>query len=170
MQQEMGTTATQAGAATSIISFMTTVFGAILLVAMVKAQRHSVFGLITVVGEAIALVLISIFISPTLSVMAMYVLVLFYGLTQSVESYAFTMTLQAGVSTQEIAIGTAFIQFVRQFTGVAATTMASPILSMSSSFGAGMKNVFIFAAVLTVIGAATFGMLVPIKKKAAVAA
>lgn len=44
------------------------------------------------------------------------------------------------------------------------------ILSMSSSFGAGMKNVFIFAAVLTVIGAATFGMLVPIKKKAAVAA
>lgn len=49
MQQEMGTTATQAGAATSIISFMTTVFGAILLVAMVKAQRHSVFGLITVV-------------------------------------------------------------------------------------------------------------------------
>ena len=45
MQQEMGTTATQAGAATSIISFMTTVFGAILLVAMVKAQRHSVFGL-----------------------------------------------------------------------------------------------------------------------------
>ena len=170
MQQEMGTTATQAGAATSIISFMTTVFGAILLVAMVKAQRHSVFGLITVVGEAIALVLISIFISPTLSVMAMYVLVLFYGLTQSVESYAFTMTLQAGVSIQEIAIGTAFIQFVRQFTGVAATTMASPILSMSSSFGAGMKNVFIFAAVLTVIGAATFGMLVPIKKKAAVAA
>ena len=102
--------------------------------------------------------------------MAMYVLVLFYGLTQSVDSYAFTMTLQAGVSTQEIAIGTAFIQFVRQFTGVAATTMASPILSMSSSFGAGMKNVFIFAAVLTVIGAATFGMLVPIKKKAAVAA
>ena len=98
--------------------------------------------------------------------MAMYVLVLFYGLTQSVESYAFTMTLQAGVSIQEIAIGTAFIQFVRQFTGVAATT----ILSMSSSFGAGMKNVFIFAAVLTVIGAATFGMLVPIKKKAAVAA
>lgn len=170
MQQEMGTTATQAGAATSIISFMTTVFGAILLVAMVKAQRHSVFGLITVVGEAIALVLISIFISPTLSVMAMYVLVLFYGLTQSVESYAFTMTLQAGVSTQEIAIGTAFIQFVRQFTGVAATTMASPILSMSSSFGAGMKNVFIFAAVLTIIGAATFAMLVPIKKKAAVAA
>ena len=170
MQQEMGTTATQAGAATSIISFMTTVFGASLLVAMVKAQRHSVFGLITVVGEAIALVLISIFISPTLSVMAMYVLVLFYGLTQSVESYAFTMTLQAGVSIQEIAIGTAFIQFVRQFTGVAATTMASPILSMSSSFGAGMKNVFIFAAVLTVIGAATFGMLVPIKKKAAVAA
>lgn len=126
MQQEMGTTATQAGAATSIISFMTTVFGAILLVAMVKAQRHSVFGLITVVGEAIALVLISIFISPTLSVMAMYVLVLFYGLTQSVESYAFTMTLQAGVSIQEIAIGTAFIQFVRQFTGVAATTMAFP--------------------------------------------
>ena len=165
MQQEMGTTATQAGAATSIISFMTTVFGAILLVAMVKAQRHSVFGLITVVGEAIALVLISIFISPTLSVMAMYVLVLFYGLTQSVESYAFTMTLQAGVSIQEIAIGTAFIQFVRQFTGVAATTMASPILSMSSSFGAGMKNVFIFAAVLTVNGAATFGMLVPIKKE-----
>ena len=99
MQQEMGTTATQAGAATSIISLMTTVFGAILLVAMVTA-RHSVFGLITVVGEAIALVLISIFISPTLSVMAMYVLVIFYGLTQSVESYAFTMTLQAGVSTQ----------------------------------------------------------------------
>lgn len=166
MQQEMGTTATQAGAATSIISFMTTVFGAFLLVVMVKAQRHSLFGLLTVIGEAVALILISVFISPALSVIAMYALVLFYGLTQSVESYAFTMTMQAEVPVQQIAIGTAFIQFVRQFTGVAATTIAAPILNMSPSFGTGMKNIFLFAAVITVLGAVVFAVLVPVKKKA----
>lgn len=161
MQSEMGATPTEASISTSIISFLTTVVGALMLIAMVKLQRHTAFGLFTVIGEAIALILVYLFLSPALSVTLLYALMIFYGLTQSVESYAFTMVLQNGLPTSTVAIGTALIQFVRQFTGVAATAIATPIINSSSDFGAGMKNVFLFAMIVTVLGAAVFAICVP---------
>lgn len=165
MQMEMGSTPVQAGAAISIISFVTTAMGAMLLIAMVKAQRHSTFALGTVMCQSIAVVLVYIFLSPTLSLTILYALVVFYGLTDSVETYAFTMTVQMGLTTSKIAVGTAIMQFVRQLTGVVATAIATPIINSSASLGAGMKNVFLFAAIITVAGAVVFGIFVPSNKK-----
>lgn len=165
MQQEMHSTPTQAGTAVSIISLLSTVVGSIMLVAMVKVQRHSTFALATVVTEAISLVLIYAFLSPTLSVNLLYILVTLYGLAQCVEVYAFTMTVQIGLPASKAAMGTAVIQFVRQLNGIIAPAIASPIINFSADFGSGIKNLFLVVAVITVLGTVIFAVCVPSSKK-----
>lgn len=165
MQEAMGATPTQAGVSTSIISFLTTAVGAILLIVMVRSQQHLKFAVFTVIGEAVALTLIYVFLSPTLSFALLYTLIIFYGLTQSVESYAFTMTAQMGLTTSKIAVGTAIIQFVRNFTGTAATAISTPIINSGASISIGLKNVFLFAAIATIAGAIIFVVCIPSTKK-----
>lgn len=74
------------------------------------------------------------------------------------------MTMQSRLETADIAIGTAFIQFVRQLTGTFANAIAAPILKESPSFEVGIKNIFLFAAILIVIGAVIYSVLVPVGK------
>ena len=169
MQLEMNATPAQAGLSSSLMSIITTIVGALLLIIMVKAQRHSVFALLTCIGESIAVCLLAVFISPALSFAILYGFVILYGVSQSVETYAFTMTVQSGLTAGKIAIGTAIISFVRAFTGVAATAIASPIIDRSvsagGSVGTGIKTVLIFVAVLTVAGTIVYALLVMGRRK-----
>jgi len=75
------------------------------------------------------------------------------------------MTAQMGLTTSKIAVGTAIIQFVRNFTGTAATAISTPIINSGASISIGLKNVFLFAAIATIAGAIIFVVCIPSTKK-----
>lgn len=161
MQSEMGATPAQAGLVFSINYAITTIIGSFMLVLMVKKQNHRTFGIITVVGESVALSLIYLLLSPQISLILLYLLLCLYGVSQSVESYAFVMTSQMGLTKSKLAVGTALITFVQNFAGVAGTSISGSIVNSSSNIGEGIRNVFLFAAIITVIGAIVFATCVP---------
>ena len=165
MQLEMGATAIQAGSAISVVSVLTTATGAVLLILMVKLQRHAEFGLATVLAQVVAVTLVWIFLSPAVSLTLIFILVGFYGMSDAVESYAFTMTVQTGMTAEKVAVATAAIQFIRQLTGVVSAAVATPIMNYSSSMSAGIKNVMLFSVIVTVVGALVYALCVPSTQK-----
>lgn len=165
MQLELGASAVQAGGIISVVSVLTTATGALLLLLMVRLQRHAEFGLGTVIAQVVAVTLVWIFLSPTMSLVLLYVLVALYGMSDAVESYAFTMTVQTGMIAAKVAVATALIQFVRQLTGVISAAVAAPIINHSASFSSGVKNLMFFSMAVTVIGAVVYAVCVPSTKK-----
>lgn len=161
MQVEMGASPARAGMSFSMNYAVTVVGGIFLLSLMAKKQNYRAFGCMTVFGEMIALILILVFLSPDMDYRVLFVLICFYGAMASVETWAFVMTVQAGLTRSKVAVGTAMMTFLQNLAGITATSISGSIVNSSASFGDGVRNVYLMAAIVTTVGAIVFTAAVP---------
>ncbi len=153
MQTAMGESATVSGYILSLIYIVSTVFGLFITRSLGKNMKYGFWSRFTVVGEGIALVLVCTLLSPTISLMMLAALMIVYGLFASVEGTVFIMSSQVSMSPSMMAVGTSCLTFVQAAASCLGSAVGGTIINSSADFISGMINVFMFAAIITVIGA-----------------
>lgn len=161
MQGAMGISSVSSGYTLAMIYSVCTIGGVIILRKIGTTQKYRFWGRFTVYGEGIALVLLLIFLKPTMSPVVLNVILFIYAAMASIESSAFIMTVQASLGPKRMGAGTSIITFVQAFASVLGTAVGGAILNTSADFAGGMYNVFIFAAIITVIGAILYTVIMP---------
>ena len=164
IQTAMGQPATISGYILSLIYIVSTVVGLFITRSLGKDMKYGFWSRFTVVGEAIALVLVCTLLSPTISLYVLAALMVIYGLFAAVEGTVFIMSAQVSMSPSMMAVGTSCLTFVQATASCLGSAVGGTIINSSADFVSGMVNVFIFAAVITVIGAAIVCWKMPDKQ------
>ena len=161
MQSVMGASSVTSGYALSIVYIITTVGGLIILQKIGSTQKYRFWGRFTVYGEGITLVILLVFLKPTIPVKLLYLLLVCYAIMASIEGSAFIMAVQASLGAQKMAQGTSIMTFVQAFASVLGTAVGGAIINSQQDFAKGIYNVFVFAAGITIAGAILYTLLMP---------
>ena len=164
IQVAMGEPATVSGNVLSMIYIASTVFGLIITRSLGQKMKYGFWSRFTVLGEALALVLVCVLLSPTMSIASLAVLMGVYGLFASVEGTVFIMAAQQSLSPRMMAVGTSCLTFVQGTAAVLGSAVGGTIINSSADFVSGMSNVFLFAAIITIIGAVVITLKMPGKE------
>ncbi|MCI8992506.1 MAG: MFS transporter [Eubacterium sp.] len=153
VQNGMGKSAAVSGNVLSTIYIVSTLVGLFITRRMGKGNRYGFWARFTVLGESAALLLVVALLKPEMSVQALIVLMIVYGIFASVESTAFIMTAQSSLSPLRMAVGTSCLTFIQATASLLGTALGGTIINNSGDFIKGMTNVFLFAAIITIVGA-----------------
>lgn len=165
MQSAMGTSSVVSGYTLAIVYAASTIGGVVILRRMGVGQRFRFWGRFTVLGECISLIVVLILLKPTMPPMLLNILMLIYGLLASVESSAFIMTVQKCLAPSKMGVGTSIITFVQAFASVLGTAVGGALINGSADFVTGLYHVFLFAAIITVIGCILYFIIMPSNEK-----
>lgn len=94
-----------------------------------------------------------LFLKPGIGLGLLYLLMCVYGVSASAEGSIFIMTAQNDLSEDKMAVGTSGLTFVQGTAALIGTAVGGAIINLSNSLAIGIHNVFIFAAIVTVISA-----------------
>lgn len=164
VQNVMGQTPTTSGTVLATIYVAIAVCGLFITRQLAKNQKYRFWCNFTVLGESIGLILVCIFLSPSLPIVGLIAICITYGCFASVESTAFIMAAQSSFSPSQMAAGTACVIFSQTFASLLGTTVGGTILNSSENAASGVLNIYIFAAIVTVIGAVIVVTRMPGKK------
>lgn len=164
VQNGMGKSATTSGNVLATIYIVSTLVGLFITKRMGSKKKYGFWARFTVLGESAALLLIVAFLKPEMSIQALIALMIVYGVFASVESTAFIMTAQSSLSPLRMAVGTSCLTFIQAVASLLGSAVGGTIINSSADFLKGMTNVFIFAAIVTIIGAVIVTFLMPNKK------
>ena len=153
MQGVLGTTSTQSGLSISLINICTVTGSMIIIGYIGKTQRYVLFAKLTTICEAVAVILVMLFLKPGIGLGLLYLLMCVYGVSASAEGSIFIMTAQNDLSEDKMAVGTSGLTFVQGTAALIGTAVGGAIINLSNSLAIGIHNVFIFAAIVTVISA-----------------
>lgn len=165
IQSGMGHSASTSGNVLATIYAASTIGGIFITRQLGKNSNYGFWARFTVLGESLGLILVVVLLKPSMPLTLLIAICIIYGLFASVEGTAFIMTSQSTLSPAQMAAGTSCITFIQALASLLGSAVGGTIINSSADFVSGIHNVFLFAAIITVVGAVVVTILMPGKAR-----